>query len=99
MLVFVAALLPCRWMCFLQVFIICKEALSDSPSCKPALDTLVEFYASLAAAAVAQGDTTAATTAAQHGLTVLEKAGVADPMRENFWRLRKAELQKLADQL
>jgi hypothetical protein len=82
----------------LQVFIICKEALSDSPSCKSALDTLVEFYASLAAAATAQGDTTAAVTAARHGLTVLGRAAVADPMRANYWRHRTAELQKLAGQ-
>lgn len=77
----------------MQVHIICKEALSDSPSCKPALDTLVEFYASLAAAATAQGDTTAAVTAAQHGLTVLKKAAIADPMRENYWKHREVELQ------
>lgn len=87
----------CCSFCDVQVHIICKEALSDSPSCKPALDTLVELYASLAAAATAQGDTTAAVTAAQHGLTVLAKAAVADPMRANYWRHRKGQLQKLAE--
>lgn len=80
----------------LQVHIICKEALSDSPSCKPALDTLAQFYASLAAAASAQGDEAAAATAAQHGIAVLAKAAVADPMRENYWRHMHAELHKLA---
>jgi hypothetical protein len=70
--------------------------LSDNPSCKPALDTLVQFYASLAAAASAQGDRTAAAAAAQHGINVLAKAAVADPMRDNYWRHRRAELQKLA---
>lgn len=78
-----------------QVFTICKEALSDCPSCKPALDTLVEFYACLAAAAAAQGDATAAATAAKNGLTVLAKAAVADPMRANYWRHREDELRKL----
>lgn len=79
-----------------QVHTLCKEALSDSPSCKPALDTLVQFYHSLAAAASAMGDTAAAARAAEHGLALTEKAAVADPMRENYWRHRKAELQKLA---
>jgi len=88
------------WLCSLicaatQVYIICKEALSDSPSCKPALDTLAQFYHSLAAAAVAQGDARAAAVAARHGLAVLNKAAVADPMRANFWRHRKHELDKL----
>lgn len=78
-----------------KVYIICKEALSDSPSCKPALDTLAQFYHSLAAAAVAQGDARAAAVAARHGLAVLNKAAVADPMRANFWRHRKHELDKL----
>lgn len=55
----------------------------------------MQFYASLAAAASAQGDRTAAATAAQHGVSVLAKAAVADPMRENYWRHRRAELQKL----
>jgi hypothetical protein len=55
----------------------------------------VQFYASLAAAASAQGDRTAAAAAAQHGISVLAKAAVADPMRENYWRHRLVELQKL----
>lgn len=75
-----------------KVFTICKEALSDCPSCKPALDTLVEFYACLAAAAAAQGDATSAGTAAKHGLMVLSKAAVADPMRENYWKIGRTHV-------
>lgn len=76
-----------------QVFIICKEALADCPSCKPALDTLSQFYASLAAAATAQGDSESAAIAAKHALGVLDKAAIADPMRENYWRHRKEVLR------
>jgi hypothetical protein len=80
----------------MQVHILCKEALSDSPSCKPALDTLVQFYCSLAAASSSLGDAAAAARAVEHGLAVIEKAAIAEPMRENYWRHRKVELRKLA---
>lgn len=80
--------------CVMQVHIICKEALADSPSCKPALDTLGQFYSSLAAAALQQGDRAAAATAAKFARDVFDKASIADPIRENYWRCKKDELQK-----
>ena len=79
-----------------QVYIICREALFDSPSCKPALDTLGHFYHSLAAAAVEQGDKRAGAAAVERARAVFDKAAVADPMRENYWRHRRQELNKLA---
>lgn len=85
-------------LCWSQVFIICREALSDAPSCKPALDTLVQYYRSLAAAVLAQGDSSAAAQAAQHGLAVAAKASVADPMRVNYYRSVCQELQQLCGQ-
>jgi hypothetical protein len=93
-----------------QVFVICREALADSPSCGPALDTLAQYYASLAAAAAAAaaaqqggggaaGAAGAAAAAAQRGLAVLAAAAAADPMRANHWRHRGAQLRALLAQL
>lgn len=79
-----------------QVFVICREALADAPSCRPALDMLAAWYASLAQRARQAGDADAARTAARHGLTVLSKAALADPMRAHYWRWREQQLQDVA---
>jgi hypothetical protein len=85
--------------CTLQVYIICREALSDFPSCKPALDTLAQFYYCLAQLAEQQQQHAKAATAAGHGLKVLAAAEIADPMRSNYWRHRRQQLQQLMAQL
>lgn len=77
------------------MYIICKEALSDLPSCKPALDTLAQYYYHLAAAAMETHGHEQARTAAAHAIKVLDAAAIADPMRINYWRYRKVQLQQL----
>lgn len=83
----------------MQVFVVCREALADSPSCKPALDTLAQYYACLAAAASEQGQSQAAAAAACRGLEVLDACDVADPIRGHYWRHRRAELTALLESL
>lgn len=77
------------------MFIICREALLDAPSCRPALDTLAAWYDSLARLAAERGAADAAATASQAALAVLRKAAVADPMRANYWRWREAQLSAI----
>eukprot|EP00775_Hariotina_reticulata_P003675 gene3675-3936_t len=78
-----------------KVFIICQEALADQPSCKPALDTLSQYYHHLAMAAIQQQAYSQAQEAASYGLAVLEKAAVADPIKGMYWRRRREQLQQL----
>lgn len=78
------------------MFVVCREALADAPSCRPALDALAAWYADLAALAAEAGQRDAAAAAARHGLAVLAKAGLADPMRANYWRWREQELRRVA---
>jgi hypothetical protein len=82
-----------------QVFIICREALSDFPSCKPALDTLAQYYFCLAQLAEQQQQHTKTAAAAGHGLKALAAAEIADPMRSNYWRYRRQQLQQLLARL
>ena len=89
----------CLFCCLFQVYVICREALADQPSCKPALDMLALYYHWLAAAAAEQQDVSSASTAARHGMAVLDKAAVADPIRDMHWRHRRQQLQRLLDGL
>jgi hypothetical protein len=82
-----------------QVFIICREALSDFPSCKPALDTLAQYYFCLAQLAEQQQQHPKAAAAAGNSLKALAAAEIADPMRSNYWRHRRQQLQQLLAQL
>lgn len=90
--------LGCTSVC-VQVFVICKEALADSPSCKPALDTLTQYYYCLAAAASEQRAYEQAAAAAAHALKVLEAASVADPMKGMYWKHRRQCLQQMLARL
>ncbi len=85
----------------LQVYIICREALSDCPSCTPALDTLAQFYLCLAClssqkAAASPAAAAAAADAVAKGHLVLKKALIADPVRAAYWRHREEELAAIA---
>lgn len=82
-------------LCSCQVYIICREALSDCPSCKPALDTLAQYYHCLAQLAEQQQHAAAAAAAVRHGLKALAAVEIADPMRSNYWRYRRKQLQQL----
>ncbi|KAF6250982.1 hypothetical protein COO60DRAFT_704582 [Scenedesmus sp. NREL 46B-D3] len=82
-----------------KVHIICREALSDSPSCKPALDTLAQYYYWLAQLAEQQQQHVKAAAAAGHSLKVLAAAEIADPMRSNYWRYRRQQVQQLLARL
>jgi hypothetical protein len=88
-----------RMRCVVQVFIICREALSDFPSCKPALDTLAQYYYCLAQLAAQQQQHAKAATAAGHSLKALAAAEIADPMRSNYWRHRRHQVQQLLARL
>lgn len=93
-----------------QVYIICKEALLDCPSCAPALDALAAWYVALAcllrdaasasAGGAASGPALArARDAASKALAVLSKAAVADPMRRPYLGHRRYEARQLLQQL
>jgi hypothetical protein len=77
------------------VFIICREALADQASCKPALNTLSQYYYQLAMAATEQQAHSQAQEAAGQGILVLEKAAVADPIKGMYWKHRREQLQQL----
>eukprot|EP00879_Flechtneria_rotunda_P006326 GHRR01006649.1.p1 GENE.GHRR01006649.1~~GHRR01006649.1.p1 ORF type:complete len:296 (+),score=116.88 GHRR01006649.1:1024-1911(+) len=78
-----------------RMYVICQEALADSPSCKPALDTLAHYYYSLALTAAEQHASAQAAVAARYGLAVLARAAIADPVKDNYWRYREQQLHQL----
>ena len=81
------------------MYIICSEALHDSPSCGPALDTLAQYYLCLGCLAAKKKAVQPAQMAARHALDVLAKLKVADPMRMNYWKHRELEVQDMMEKV
>uniref|UniRef100_A0A7S0R5Z1 Protein farnesyltransferase/geranylgeranyltransferase type-1 subunit alpha n=1 Tax=Chlamydomonas leiostraca TaxID=1034604 RepID=A0A7S0R5Z1_9CHLO len=98
-----------------QVYVLCKEALLDAPSCPPALDVMSEYYLHLACVhaqhlahlqhasppSPADIDKAKASVqqAAQSATTLLNHLLISDPIRTMYWNHRQRDLDTLVASL